>query len=169
MDQVNMISGGGMKIFKDLFFCIFLSCVIYSCAGQKAIEKKLETEVKDTPTTKQEDIIDTARQYIANSKNLTEEQKIKLNNIQDKAIADTSTLRDEINKSRVVLIKSAFEPKYNAREVEILKRKILSLERKKIRIGLNAFTEARNVIDPSQLPETKALNKVFMHENYAPF
>lgn len=158
-----------MKILYELFFCIFLSCIIYSCAGQKAIETKLDTQVKDTPVAKQDDIIDTARQYIAKSNNLTNEQKVKLNSIQDKAIAETTALREEINKSRMVLIRSAFEPKYNAREVEILKRKILALEKKKIRVGLNAFTEARNVIDPSQLPETKAINKVFIHENYAPF
>ena len=158
-----------MKKYTNTILCFLILLVIQSCSGQKTIEKKLETEVKTTPLAKQDDIIETARQYIANSKNLTPEQKNKLNNIQDKAITDTASLREEINKSRMVLIKSAFEPSYNAREVEILKRKILKLEKRKIRIGLNAFTEARNVIDPSQLPETKALNKVFFHDNYAPF
>jgi hypothetical protein len=133
------------------------------------MEKKLETEIKATPITKQEDIIETAREYIANSNNLSVDQKTKLNAIQEKAIVDTNTLKEEINKSRMILIKSAFLPKYNAREVEILKRKILALERKKIRVGLNAFTEARNVIDPSQLPESKSINKVFLHDSYSPF
>jgi hypothetical protein len=158
-----------MKKRLELFFCIILSILIYSCAGQKVMEKKLETEIKATPITKQEDIIETAREYIANSNNLSVDQKTKLNAIQEKAIIDTNTLKEEINKSRMILIKSAFLPKYNAREVEILKRKILALERKKIRIGLNAFTEARNVIDPSQLPESKSINKVFLHDSYSPF
>jgi hypothetical protein len=158
-----------MKKHLELIFCIILSLIIYSCAGQKVIEKKLETEIKAAPIAKQEDIIETAREYIASSNNLTVDQKAKLNSIQEKAIIDTSALRDEINKSRMILIKSALLPKYNAREVEIMKRKILSLERKKIRVGLNAFTEARNVIDPSQLSENKSINKVFMHDSYSPF
>jgi hypothetical protein len=65
----------------------------------------------------------------------------------------------------MVLIKSAFEPAYNAAEVDILKNKILALERKKISVGLNAFIEARNVIDPQQIKETKALNKIFLNQN----
>lgn len=158
-----------MNSYKRLIFCASLLTIVQSCAGQKTIEKKLESELKVEPVVKQDDIIESAREHISKSANLTEEQKKTLLSIQERSTTEINFLKEEINKARMILIKSAFEPSYNAREVEILKRKILALERKKIRVGLNAFTEARNVIAPEQIRETKALNKVFFNEHYPPF
>jgi PBP1b-binding outer membrane lipoprotein LpoB len=141
-----------------------------ACAQQKIAEKKVESAISDQVSpVKQDDIIEAARAYINKSPNLTDVQKKNLLTIEEKAIIETGALREEINKVRLVLVKSALEPSYDARVVEILKNKILKLERKKIRVGLNAFTEARNVIDPRQIRESKALNKVFINEHLPPF
>lgn len=158
-----------MNSVRALVCCISLVSLVQSCAGQNTIEKKVENEIKTEPVAKQEDIIEAAREHITKSLNLTDDQKKRLISIQEKSTLEISTLKDEINKTRMVLIKAAFEPSYNAREVEILKKKILKLERKKLRLGLNAFTEARDVIDPRQIRETKALNKVFFNEYYPTF
>lgn len=155
-----------MRSMRSLVFCISFISLLQSCAEQKTIEKKLENEIKSEPIVKQEDIIEAARDHIAKSPNLTENQKIRLISIQEKSSLEINVLKDEINKARMVLIKSAFEPTYKAKEVEILKKRILGLERKKLQAGLNAFTEARNVIDPGQIRATKAINKVFFNEYY---
>lgn len=140
--------------------------LMQSCAWQRVTEKKLESEIRTEPIAKQEDVIEAAREHINKSPNLTDEQKKRLISIQEKSSLEINTLKEDINKARMVLIKSAFEPNYNAREVEILKKKILGLERKKLKLGLNAFIEARNVIDPNQIRATKAINKVFFNEYY---
>lgn len=158
-----------MRPIKSFIVCISFASLMQSCSEQKTIEKKVESEIKTEPVARQEDIIEAAREQITKSPNLTDEQKKRLISIQEKSSFEINALKDEINKARMVLIKAAFEPSYNAREVEILKKKILGLERKKLRVGLNAFTEARNVIDPNQVRATKALNKVFFNEYYPPY
>lgn len=155
-----------MKIFIKSIKVTILILTISACAEQARVEKKISNSINSEPTAKRDDVIEAAREYISKSPNLTESQKLKLISIEEKAVLETGQLIEEINKARMVLIKSAFDPSYNAREVETVKNKILMLERKKIRLGLNSFTEARNVIDPKQLQQTKALNKVFLNEHF---
>ena len=137
--------------------------ILQSCAHQAETVREVEKEIKETPKISQEDVIDAARVYIEKAPNLTISQKEKLLKIEDRVMLETTKMKDEINKMQIVLIKAAFEPIFEAREVEILKRKILALERKKIRVGLNAFIEARNLIDPVQINNNKALNKTFIN------
>jgi outer membrane phospholipase A len=158
-----------MKRTKLTTLNLFIIFCIQSCAEQVATEKKIESAVKKEATVNQDDVVNAAREHIYNSPNLTQKQKTTLLSIEENARSEIATLKEEINKSRMVMVKSAFEPSYNAREVELLKNKILKLERKKIKIGLNAFIDARNIIDPIQINETKSINKVFLNQYLSPY
>jgi hypothetical protein len=152
-----------------LIGCILFATLYTSCAHQKEMEKHIEKEIKQESFAKEQDVIEAAREYITKSSNLSERQKISLFKIEEKVVAETSALRVEINKTRMVLLKSAFEPNFNSQEVNMLKNKILKLERKKSSIGFNAFVEARNVLDPVQIEDNRLLNIKMMNQNNYPF
>jgi hypothetical protein len=147
---------------------ILASSFFLSCATQKIAEKKVENEIRNETVVKQSDVTENARDYILKSKSLSELQKKSLLALQDKTIAESKTLTEEMNKAKLVLIKTIMEPKVNEREVSILSKKIKKLGKKRMDLDYKSFLEARKIIDPlKEVRDREFLyNSFMMRHNY---
>ena len=155
-----------MSILKKktvTFFTIFIIAFTFSsCAQQKVIEKKIDKEIREVVVPKDETVGEVARNYITQSDKLTQDQKNKLLAVQEKFSGLNQTLREEIEKSRLVLIQTVLEPKMNEREYSLLKKKITKLENKRIDNSFKAVTEARNIIGSKKEREDREFyRKIF--------
>jgi hypothetical protein len=153
-----------MKKIITLLISLFLA----SCATQKLAEKRIEKEIQSETVVKQLDLAVNAQDYILKSENLTELQKKNLLALQAKTISDSKALSEEINKAKMVLIKTVLEPKVDEREVSILRKKIKKLSKKRMDLDFKSFDEARKIIDPlKEVRDREFLyNSFMMRHNY---
>ena len=142
---------------------------LISCAQHKVAEQKVEREVKEVVITKNETVSETVREFIIKSNSLTEDQKTKLLDLQTKTHAQSLFLKEEIEKSRIVLIQTVLEPKMNEHEYRILKKKITALEKKKLENGFNAISVARNIIEPQKNIDKRNFYNAFMNRQIQEF
>lgn len=149
------------------FITSLLLVMLASCASQKAAVKKVETEIRNETVVKQEDVAANARAYITNSSKLTAEQKTSLLALQEKRQSEQKNISEEINKVKMVLIKTLMEPKVNRKEVSVLKKDLRKLGKKQIETSLAAFEEARKIISPMKDQQDKEFlfNAFMMRQN----
>ena len=151
-----------MKLNLTLLLSAILLTTASGCASQRHAEHKVEKEIKAVVIEKNVTLSETARDSIMKSDKFTDIQKSKLLDLQAKTQAENAILKEDIEKAKIVLIQTALEPKMNKREYSILKKRITTLERKKVENGFKAITEARNIIDPKMTVENRELVKAFM-------
>lgn len=150
------------------FLLLSLLLLLTSCATQKKAEKKVEIEIKNEPVVKPSDVIENSREYILKSDTLSELQKKSLLALQDKTLAESKALNEEISKAKLVLIKAVLQPKVDEREVSILRKKIKKLSKKRMDLDYDSFTETRKIIDPlKEVRDREFLyNSFMMRHNY---
>lgn len=136
-----------MKMLK-VFITGLSMTLLASCASQKAAEEKVHAEVKNETVVKSEELAQNAHSYITNSKTLSAEQKASLLSLQEKTQTESKALNEEINKTKMVFMKTLMEPKINKKEVSVLKKDLRKLGKKQMEMTLNAYEEARKIISP---------------------
>ncbi len=162
-----------MSIQKKMlvtFFTTFIFMLTFSsCAQQKRMEQKIDKNIKEVVVPANESVAELARNYIAQSDKLTAEQKNKLLAVQEKFYQQNQTLKEEIEKSRLVLIQTVLEPKMNEREYSLLKKKIIKLENKRINNSFLAVSEARNIIGPKKEIENREYYRKILNSSLHEF
>lgn len=136
------------KTISIAIVLILFSMILFSCATQKAAEKKIEKEIQSETVVRREEVTESARDYILRSETLSELQKKNLVSLFDKTNTELKAMSEEINKSKLVLVKTMLRPKVNEREVFILNKKIKKLSKKRMDSDFKSFDEARKIIDP---------------------
>jgi hypothetical protein len=139
-----VVWGGMKKTIKLLILFLLVS----SCASQKKLEIEVEKEIQQATVVTRSDVTKNAREYILNSKTLSEQQKQNLIMLQDKTEAETKIMIEEKNRTQLVLVKTILEPTVNEKEVYILRKKIKKLDKQRMDLDEKSFTEARKIIDP---------------------
>jgi 2-phospho-L-lactate guanylyltransferase (CobY/MobA/RfbA family) len=129
-----------MKILNGLISGLSI-VLLASCASQKTVEQKVQTEIKNETVVKREEVAVTARDYITKSNNLSAEQKSKLLALQEKTVSESRAINEEINKTLM-------ETKVNQKEVYVLKKNLRKLSKKQMDKSLAAFDEAHKIISP---------------------
>lgn len=144
------------------------SCLIFSgCAQQRIAKEKVENEIREVPpqTVKTE----TTREFIINSDKLSQVQKNQLLELQENFSARSSSLKEQIEKTKVVLIQTVLDPEMNEREFNILKKRITKLERERMQNGFDAIKEARNIIQPKTNGPAKDFYKAYVDDHMRNF
>lgn len=132
---------------KKIILLLFLLNFV-SCASQKVAEKKIEQEIQSEKVTTPSDVTEYVHDYIQKSSTITALQKKDLINLFDKSNSELKATTEEVDKAKVVLMKTMLEPKVNEREVYILNSKIKKLNKQKLNLDYRYFKEARRIIDP---------------------
>lgn len=156
-----------MKKNFTLLAATILLTTFSSCAQHRLAEKKIETEMKEVPVEKS--VSETAKEFIMKSDKLSDAQKSKLLELQSKTHAKSQSLREEIEKTKMVMIQTVLEPKMNRHEYAILKKKIKTLENKRMENGFTAITEARSIIEPQKNAEDRIYFNHFMRTHLQEF
>lgn len=158
-----------MKNTMLLPLTILLTVSLAGCAGQHKAEKHIEQEMKAVKVEEKSTPGMTARESIANSTELSADQKAKLLALQEKTSAKINELKLEIEKAKFVLVQTALEPKMDRREYRTLKKKIAKLEKEKMDVGFKAIDQARDIIDPSATNKARTFNKAFINTHLLEF
>jgi PBP1b-binding outer membrane lipoprotein LpoB len=137
-----------MRSSFTLFVVLMLIILLASCAQQKIAEKKVENEIQTVVIRRNSTAGETARDFIRKSDKLTVDQKEQLLTLQEKTYTQNEFLTEEIEKTKLVLIQKVLDPNMNKREYEILKNKMVILEKKKMENRFKALSDARNIIEP---------------------
>lgn len=136
------------KTISTAIVLILFPMILFSCATQKAAKEKIEKEIQSETVVRREEVTESARDYILRSETLSELQKKNLVSLFDKTNTELKAMSEEINKSKLVLVKTMLRPKVNEREVFILNKKIKKLSKKRMDSDFKSFDEARKIIDP---------------------
>ena len=156
------------KIIINMITSLAFLAFFTSCATQKAAEQNVEKKINTETALTQEEVVENARKYILKSESLTETQKKDLITLQDKNYSMSKSLREEINKSKLVYIKTVLQPNVNEREASLLVKKIKKLSKKRMELDSKLFSEARKIIDPlKEVRDREFLyNSFMMRHNY---
>lgn len=145
----------------SLLAALILTISLVGCAQQKVARQSVEQKIEQAQA-ENKPIAETAHDFIMNSDHLTEAQKTKLMELHKRVYTENSTLKEEIEKAKRVMVQTALEPKMNEREFNILKKRITVLEKKRMENGFKAVTEARMIIDPEKNAVGKEVYKTYM-------
>lgn len=151
-----------MNKLPTILMSILLASVTIGCARQNVTEKSIDAEIKEVNLEKNQTMADTARDFILKSEKLSVEQKNKLIELQEKVTDKNIKIKEEIEKAKFLMVQTVLEPKMNAREYSILKKKIVNLEKERMENSFKAIKEARNIINPKSV-EDKDYYKIFYH------
>lgn len=110
-----------------------------------------------------------AKDIIANSKELSQEQKDKLAALQEETMKKVSAIKEELEKNKLSLVQVALEPKMDRKAYRDLKKKITKLEKERVEAGFKAIDKARDIIDPSATNKARTFNKAFINTHLIEF
>jgi len=157
-----------MKKNLSLIAVIAATLIVSSCASNKAVEQKIDQEIKNVPASETQSIARTVKEQIAAS-GLTEEQKTKLMALEEKAHADNVAVTEEIEKTKVVFIQTLLAPKMSQREYSVLKKKITELDRKRLANGFKVAAEVRKIINPAANTQEREIYKAVIENRLRGF
>lgn len=158
-----------MKRYLTLLVTVLALASLTGCAEHKVAEQKVEKEMKEVSIPAKETIAESAHDLIMKSDKLTDVQKKKLLELQEKTHTQSVSLTEQIEKAKMVLIQTVLEPKMNEHEYAILKKKISKLEKERMENGFKAMKEARNIIDPKKNVEGSQFYKAYLHSHLQEF
>ena len=141
--------------------------IISSCAHNKT-EQKVEAEIKNVQPSQTKSIAQTIKDQVTAS-NLSNEQKEKLMTLEQKAHSDYVAITDEIERTKVVMIQTILEPKMDQKEFNILKNKIISLDKKRLDNGFKTAAEVRKIIAPTATSEDRLIYKAVIENRLRGF
>ncbi len=154
-----------MKIeFKNILLA-FIVLSLGSCAQHKTAQKKIDKEITEMVILKDESASETAKDFIQRSDKLTTEQKTKLLQLNESTTKLNQSIKEEIEKAKMLLVQTVLEPKMNSYEYAVLKKRITRLEKKKLENSFKAVTEARNIIEPKKNLGRSEFYKAFLHNH----
>lgn len=110
-----------------------------------------------------------AKEIIANSKELSQDQKTKLAALQEETMKKVGTIKEELEKLKLTLVQTALEPKMDKKAYKTLKKQITKLEKERMELGFKSIDKAREIIDPSTTNQARTFNKAFINTHLIEF
>ncbi len=119
--------------------------------GCNSATKKQEAEInqqvqEQQPANTPEKIAEHASEAFSKAEGLTETQRQKLMMIYAQTYTAAMDIRTEIGKSKALLFKKAADVNYKSNEIEILKKKIVDLDQKRLKLMFNALAEVQDIV-----------------------
>lgn len=119
---------------------------LQGCA-HSAIEKRIDEKVAEETTVKsQADLAQEAEKLIQASPDLSPDQKAKLMALRNSIRTQNELLLDQSLKLRSILIKDLLASDYDRKEVDWIKKKIRSIENKRISILFDGVEQANAIL-----------------------
>ena len=142
---------------RSLILMPIMILCLTSCASKKT-NMEIKEEVAQTSSIKNEsELYSVQKEILAESKNLTPQQRMKLSDLIQKSKIQNQAMQDEIAKTKAVLFKELVSEKENRYKIKTLEGQLLKLNRKKTRNSLSTYREARDIVGKSDVPLEKTL------------
>lgn len=146
-----------VRILLSLMFLSLLSTLV-SCSSKKTRNEVNQEIAKEAPLKSEVDVYKTEQELLSETKNLSSEQKLKLNALIHQSRTDTLAIDKEILKTKTVLFKSLLDQGSSRAKINLLENQLLKLNRKKTRQSLNSYKEARAIVGKDQVTLDRTLN-----------
>lgn len=122
-------------------FLFFISC------SSKQVELDIKEAKKSISAPKNfKELLKRKREILNNSKNLSQEQKERLLNLQEHTLGGIDDSNTEIRKYKIILFKHLAENKYDEKKVKAIKRIIKGYHDRKLSLMFVAIDEAKNIL-----------------------
>lgn len=157
-----------MKKNLSLIVLVAATLIVSSCASNKAVESKIDQEIKDVPASETKSIGHTVKEQITAS-SLTAEQKTKLMALEEKAHVDHVAITEEIEKTKVVFVQTLLAPNMSQREYSLLKKKLTQLDKKRLENGFKVAAEVRKIINPAANTQEREIYKAVIENRLRGF
>ncbi len=141
------------KIKQSLI--LFLLLASAACTSKAVREEALmNSEVKaQPPADTPEKIVGRAAEAFSNVEGLKPEQKAKLSDIYVRVYTDSKLIRREIGQSKSLLFMTLAKPDYKESEITMLKKKIVTLDQKRLNLMFTALDEVQKVVGKGKSAE----------------
>jgi hypothetical protein len=126
-----------------------LACllVLSACSHETPLEKQVATEVAAEPAVAPgKPMARKGREILFESDSLSPQQKDRLKNLYAKASAESAKLHKELSKNQLVLMKKIVNPKTKDDELDVLKDRIVSLEKQRTQLFLGCLDKAKQIL-----------------------
>lgn len=140
---------------KKLAMCLITSTALFSACSSDEKKAEVQNEVRQETVVSKDQQKQTTREFITNSKNLTDQQKTDLLALYDDTTKTMKATNDQILQTKTVMIKSLMDPKMDDKKISILRSDLKKLEKKRTDTTLRAFDQAKLIMTPIKDLETK--------------
>lgn len=136
---------------KNLTKFAVLSALVL-LAACSSTQKKEETAAMNTeiqaqpPVANPEQMLERAAQSFSNIEGLSPEKKAKLTEIYTRTYTESMNIRRELGQSKSLLFKTLAKPDYKTSEIKNLKKKIVSLDQKRLDVMFKALDDVQSVV-----------------------
>lgn len=142
--------------------------LVSACASQSPLEKKVEAEVaQQAPVAPGPAMAEASKEILFEADTLNAQQKDRLRQLQAKSAKESADMRKEISKNQLVLMKSLVDPKKKDAEIDVLKNRIVELERARTKHFLSTLDQARSILGRKN-SEDERFYRAFLAEPLAP-
>ena len=125
-------------------FSIF---VLFACSHQTPLEKEVAAEVaQEKPLPAGEPMARAGHEILFEAPNLSPQQKQRLRDLHLKASKESEQIRKELSQNQLVLLKSLVNPKAKDEEIDVLKDRIVNLEKKRTNHFLTTLDKAKRIL-----------------------
>jgi hypothetical protein len=140
-----------------------LILVAAGCASKTSSEKVVEKKIETTKAPGPGDLASLGHDAFLNAPGLTEAQKIKLSQIMKDTYGEATKVKTEIGKAKLVLFETITSPDYRQKDVDVLKKKIVQLDKKRMDLMFASLDEVQKVIGRN--PETAEYLRKIMRDH----
>lgn len=140
-------------------------CWALAACSTQAINKNIDHEMAATPSVQPGGPMARAmHNIIAESKELSETQKNQLLALHKHMAEFMGGNRMEMGKLKVVFMKSLLDPQVSSQKIEVLRKRILRLDRAKLNKMISSMEEAKKILGRTNI-EDRRLFKVLVFEH----
>lgn len=129
-----------MRQLLPLLLCLF----IVSCASQT--RKEITVEKEEVKVETREQMIEMSRNILASAEGISEKQKDLILALHIETMEEVSKINSEIRKSKIVLMKTLVQKKYNHKKGMVLTKDIKKLYNKKVDLMLDSMEKAKKIL-----------------------
>lgn len=136
-----------MKTLNKHLVLVILSGLVLGACSTEPKKTELDQQVKAQPATvTPEQIAQRAAESFSNAPGLSVEQKAKLADIYTKTYGESLAIRAEIGQSKSLLFKLIASKNYKSAEVNTLKKKITTLDEKRLSLMFKSMEEVQKIV-----------------------
>ncbi len=155
---------------RSIMFLSLIAMSLPACTTSRGVDERVDKAVEAEPEVPMDMAASAASQkVIQDSNQITEEQRRELLNIHTKMAADVAAIRGEMAKLQVILFRSVLDPDSEEREIKNIRRRLLSLDRKRTNRILSAIDEAEQVIGQNALQQEGPRTRPMLIESLDPW
>jgi Spy/CpxP family protein refolding chaperone len=121
--------------------------VLFACSHQTPLERDVAAEVaQEQPLPAGEPMAKAGREILFEAPNLSPQQKQRLKDLHVKASQESERIRNELSKNQLVLLKGLVNPKTKDEEIDVLKDRIVKLEKQRTSHFLATLDSAKRIL-----------------------